>query len=550
MMSVDGIKAVRGSNLRERDSFIGQMIDELKAKNEGLKDNLQHKLYGEEKTSEEFEEEVAQEKVETLGDEKKKLERELRAVENRIKHILAEHEEIESEMAGYESKAKRILEARSKKIEWERQKERELQLAEEMARKKREELAKKAEERDQLISQRREINSRQQEQAQQDVKAEKKVAEALREKISEYEKVVKEHKKLMSLNIVHPSKVDQLHRIKTEKRQKKDYLVSKAKLESQAVSELDKKLEKLRQVEQRMLEEKKVSLTQKGLLKSHLQDIMNKKIQENEISELLMSRDRQVKSPGGIRRKSLTRILQGEDIDKEPRTKSPGLPTKFVGGNIGSYTEMRKQTWEQREKGAVTLNEISNNHSQIIERPSRTRPSQRFASPQAKLTQTRPATAAAINKGPGIASPKGPVSFNRLEVLNGKDSNQPKLTKPAVSKPAIVTVAKPTASKVAQKKETQKQVLATTAQKTIMRGKGTKKDLSDMPNTQPQTDRNSADLIQDADVQIESSRHEGKEEIADSRLSETQFGSSTIELSKPADDSKDGHQFQFEGSTL
>lgn len=513
------------------------MIEELKSKNESMKSNIQTKLFGDQLTEEGYEGEIVQEKVNTLGDEKKKLERELRAVENRIKHILAEHEEIESEMAGYESKAKRILEARSKKLEWEKQKEQELKLAEQMAKEKREELAKKAIERDQLINQRREIHTRQQEKVHSDIKEEKKVAGSLREKILEYEKVLKEHKKLQSLSFVHPSKVDQLHRIKNEKKQKKDYLMSKAKLETQAVSDLDKKLEKLKQLEQRMLEEKKISLTQKGIMKSHLQDIMNKKIQENEISELLSSKDRQLKSPGGIKRKSLTRILQGDELDKAPRTKSPGLPTKFVGGNIGSYTEMRKQTWEQREKGGASPTDGSANHTQRNQKVDKPIHPTRFASPQTRLTQPRPTTAAHMTRVSGIVSPKGQKPTTILGAGSTKVSPQPKLTKPAVSKPSQVTAARIVTTNLNPKKEEKKNLLSSTAQKTIMRGRGTKKDIPEVAPAEVKPQASELDHPHDSEVVIESSRNDEKDRFAESHLSETQFGASTMELSRQPEDS-------------
>lgn len=523
------------------------MIEELKVQNAGLKTALHSNLFGEETSSEYLPADAAEEHVSALGDEKKKLERELRAVENRIKHIMAEHEEIESEMAGYDAKAKKILEARSKKIEWEKQKEQDLKVAEQIAKEKREDLARKAAERDLMIAQRRETQSKQQEQVYHDLKTEKKIAEVLKDKVIEYERVLKENKKLQTLTAVPPSKIDQLHRIKNEKKQKREFLMSKARLESQAVNELDKKLEKLKQIEQRMLEEKKVSLTQKGLLKSHLQDIMNKKMQESEIQELLANKDRHIKSSGGIRRKSLSRILEGDDVDHQSRTKSPGLPTKFVGGNIGSYTEMRNQTWAQRNKGNTSFTDGPSKQSHTQDKSYKPSGKARLASPQGRMGQARPITAPNSKKGSTVTSPKGLLANSRIDILPQKPIYQSKLTRSVVLKPTSGVAAKPASSKAGQKSDALKQVLATAVQKAVMRGRGNKKETPEQEVAKPVSEVIGPSIYHDADVQIESPRYGESDEVVDNRMSQTQLGSSTIEFIKQVDASRNGHQFQFEG---
>jgi len=123
-----------------------------------------------------------------------------------------------------------------------------------------------------------------------------------------------------------------------------------------------------------------------------------------------------------------------------------------------------------------------------------------------------------------------------------KNIPQPTLKKPAVSKPAVVSVASPVLSKVAQKKETQKQVLAsTTAQKTVMRGRAKKEVENEAASPQ-----NGANLEEDNEVRIESEGQETSEIQFDPKLSETQFGASTMDFSKPDGDSKDANTVQFE----
>ena len=221
------------------------------------------------------------------------------------------------------------------------------------------------------------------------------------------------------------------------------------------------------------------------------------------------------------------------------------MPTKFIGGNIGSYTEIRKQTWEQRDKGDTSENDSPNTHDHHKEKPQKSTPGPRFASPQTRLTQARPATAAHPVRTSTAVSAKEIAVRNNLNTI----SQQPKLTKPVVSKPALVAATKPIVSKVAQKKEAQKQVLASTAQKTVMRGKGSKKEPEESLILQDNSELKNNILSDDQDVRIETEGVIEDEIQTDGKLSETLFGTDTTTVSRPVDESKEINTFQFEGSS-
>lgn len=550
----DGVRAISGADLKDREQLIDQMISQLKSKNELIKETIHKQTELNEKVQENFNEDEAQNKLEVLSDEKKELEKELRAVENRIKHILTEKEEIEGEMANFDKKAKRILEARAKKIEWEKKRALELQHAKELELKKREQLAIKAVERDQIISQRKNHFSKHQEKVQTELKEEKKMSENLKRKIEEYEMVLREHKKLQGMSSVPLSKIDQLHRQTTEKKVKKEKIESKLKLESAAVSELDKKLERLRKFEEKMIEEKKASQSQKGHLISHLHDVMNKRMDETEIQDLLYSKETPYKSPTGMRRQSLERILSGEDIEKASRAKSPGLPTTFVGGNIGSHTEMRKKLHEQRERNINLNGESPLNQSLSFNKQIKALQGTRFSSPPARFPNPRPATAATKITGSTIKTQKNQETKPKTEVrkpaIQMKTREPPKLSKPSTSKPSVVTASKIGSVKAALKRETQKQPAPSGAQKTTLRGRGSKLEKEEPPTILAGLKDEVVEPILDSDVQIESLQKEEGEHQENTSPSENKFLNSNEDISHPEDVHQDTTNSALERNRL
>jgi hypothetical protein len=529
------------------------MITELKEENEVLKETAIEQQSRISFTKDGFKEAEVQGQADALDEEKKKLEKELRAVENRIKHIMTENEEIEAEMTSYDQKAKKILEARAKKLEWEKKKAKELEIVEEAERKKREYLVIKAVERDNIISQRRGHFSKIQDQAMEEQREQMKMSKALKTKIDEYEMILREHKKLQSQTMLPSSKVDQLHRVQTEHREKKEKLTTKVKLESAAVSELDKKLEKLRELEQKMVQDKKASLNQKGQIKSHLQDIINKKLDENEIKELLAAREKPTKSPSGIRRKSIEKILKG-DIQKATRAKSPGLPTKFIGGNIGSYTEMRNQTYVQRDGDGKEIKQSNLNQSINFQKQQKMLSGTRFASPQSRLTQNRPTTAASKVSSSTVGSFTSPATVAKNLAKNPARTSiatgSSRLSKPAVSKPSVVTAGRGAALKEAQKKDLQKQTVSKAAQKPVLRGRGTIKVLSTDNLSSDQGNLDKVEPLFEPDVQIESPQNE--ESISRDELSpsDNKQAHSTEDMTMPRDSQQDKDTLQHEGDLV
>lgn len=360
----DAIRSIRTSHLKDRETHMDQLIADLKAKNEALKTNLVNKP--QQRGQEDFDESEHDAKLETLGEEKKNLEKELAAVQNRIKHIMAESSGIANEISSYDQKTKKILEARAKKLQWEKDRQKELEAAQKQNETKRQELVKKAELRNQITSQKRDQHYKEQENRLKELKDDKQVNEILKAKVTEYEKMLIENKRLQMMATTAPVKTDKV----AIKQQKKEKIETEVAVKTTQIQELDKKLENLKKLEQKMLEDKMATMARKGALEGQFQDIQNRKLEEGEIQELLQNREKNIKVPHS-QRKVMDKILEVvNEENKALRARSPGAPTKFVGGNIGNNTELRKQVRLQKD-GEVE--------------PAKKPAVPRFASPQHRL---------------------------------------------------------------------------------------------------------------------------------------------------------------------
>jgi hypothetical protein len=327
-----------------------RLIQEMKLKNQSLKQEAERVENDPQLDLHPVGEDKVIATLENLGEDKKRLEKELIAMENRIKHIIAENDEIETEMVGYDLKTRKVLEARQKKLQWEKQMLEEQKVVEEEKLRKKIELENMAKKRDREIEERKEGYYQKIEQSMQKVTEEKKIQEQLKSKLEEFEHIMMENRKLQIQIDSKTNRNDHLYNEHLKKLEKKEKLLVKVKEENLKVDGLSDKIDKLKKIEAKMLEDRKASMCQKGVLKSQFQDILYKKLEEKEISELLAKEKFNPKT-GLPRNSSLNAMIQELEDKKKPVT--PGASTKFVGGNIGSHTQRRREA-RTGERGAMT----------------------------------------------------------------------------------------------------------------------------------------------------------------------------------------------------
>lgn len=276
--------------------------------------------------------------LDSLGEEKQELEKELIAIENRVKFLVTENEEFTTELVSCDQKIKKIMEARQKKIEWERKKKAGLLERAEENGKKREQLRKQEEDRSSKAADRDDPDaSRQQSCAGEDPALE----EQLREKLKQYQEVLAEQKQLEK-KMYQPFKVDVLASKRFEQREREAKLESKQKEEETRVLTLKSKLERLKQFEQEIVQQKNATQAQAQDLKELYQEIQNRKLHETEIKDFL-EKHRGFRSPQSTKQ-TLTSILAPNLLpQRAAKARSPGSKVTFAESNMGTYTELRKK---------------------------------------------------------------------------------------------------------------------------------------------------------------------------------------------------------------
>jgi hypothetical protein len=290
--------------------------------------------------------------IESLEEDKKRMEKEMVGIENRIRHLLSQNDEIEKQITEYDYKTKKVLEARQKKILWEKEKEAQMKELSEELNKRKKELLEKQVERERLGKIKKEQFESSHNKVIDGVKEEKVVKEKLKVKVVEYEKILVENKKLQGIIDLRINKKDSVVFDDKLKRERLEKLETEAKQREKMVTDLDKKLEQLKKIEQEMIIEKKASITQRGQIKTHFEDILSKKLDETEIKEILKKDSG--KKPSVPKNKSLSSLLAAE---KRSNSSSKNSPTKFKGGNLGNHTEERaKLKNESSDSRNHTLN--------------------------------------------------------------------------------------------------------------------------------------------------------------------------------------------------
>lgn len=345
------ITVVSGASLVEREKLLEEMIKELLAENSGLKKQLQTIDEAPDNRPSPVSTDTEIAKLEHLGEDKKKLEKEMQAVENRIRHLQAENDDMEKEISTYDLKTRKVLEARQKKLDWEKQKRVEIMNAQEVNKQRRIELVEASKLRDQVISQRREGQGKATSKLMEEIQADRDVRDKLKEKVAEYERAFAEHRKLKALKDSKEHRNDHTYENITKKKEEKTKLEQKVRDEAQRLSEIDRRLERLKVLEQQMLEEKKQTMTQKGLLKSQFQDILNRKLDEKEIKDIL-AREKVARSPLG-RSGSMTRLF--EVPEEKTGSKPAGTKSRIVG--LQSVAGSNKV---DSSRGSITKSQVSN----------------------------------------------------------------------------------------------------------------------------------------------------------------------------------------------
>lgn len=327
--NVRGMTVLSGASLVERDKLLEDMIKELRRENDSLQQAVKQLEDKPEEKVEVVKVDDVFEKLDDLGEERKKMEREMQAIENRIRHMQAENDEAEKEIAEYDVKTRKVLEARQKKIEWERQRQEELEKAKEANTKRRIELIEAAKLRDQVISQRRDVFSKQSKKLMDDIEADRDVREKLKARVVEYEQILAEHRRLKALKDTKANKQDHAFEERQRKKDQKMQLEQRVRDEANRLTEMDRRLERLKLLEQQMMEDKQRTMTQKGVLKSQFHDILNRKLDEKEIKDILA---REKANKNVIHRSgSMTKML--EVVEEKKSMKSPMQKSRIVGLN-------------------------------------------------------------------------------------------------------------------------------------------------------------------------------------------------------------------------
>lgn len=349
-LAATGMAAVGGASLVEREKILEDMIKQLLAENNGLKSQLETLDNAPDTRPAPVSIDTETTKLEELAEDKKRLEKEMTAVENRIRHLQAENDDMGKEIASYDLKTRKVLEARQKKLDWEKQKQKEIAEAQQTNKLRRIELVEAAKLRDQVISQRREVQGKNSSKLMEDIQADRDIRDKLKEKVAQYEKILAEHRKLKTLKETKEHKHEYGFDDRSRKKELKVKLEQKVKEEAQRLTEIDKRLDKLKVLEQQMLEERKQTMTQKGVLKSQFQDILNRKLDEKEIKDIL-GREKIARSPLG-RSGSMTRLFEVPEEKTSP--KAPPTKSKIVG--LQSVAGSNKI---ESSRGSVTGSHIS-----------------------------------------------------------------------------------------------------------------------------------------------------------------------------------------------
>lgn len=490
-LALSGMSAGGGASLVEREKILEEMIKQLLAENNGLKSQLESMENAPDNRPTPVSLDTEISKLEELADDKKKLEKEMTAVENRIRHLQAENDEMEKEIASYDLKTRKVLEARQKKLEWEKQKQKEIAEAQEINKLRRIELVEASKLRDQVISQRREVQSKNTSKLMEDIQADREVRDKLKEKVSEYEKILAEHRKLRTLKETKEHKHDFGFDDRSKKKELKVKLEQKVKDEAQRLTEIDKRLERLKVLEQQMLEERKQTMTQKGILKSQFQDILNRKLDEKEIKDILC-REKVARSPLG-RSGSMTRLFEVPEEKTSP--KVPGSKSKIVGlqsvagshkleSSRGSVTGSQASAPSQPKTGK-SVEKSFGKEVPVSQFVSRDQPSHKSPTPAKDKKTIKPTIKPSLTTSTGtplaekrtsvkgnISTPKG---SNSARLTMGNATKKPEPPKPTTSTSKIGTTAsntrlptKPTTMPLISKSEATK--------KSAINGSATKKD--------------------------------------------------------------------------
>ena len=435
------MKVFGTSNKQEQEHRMEKLLDEMQKKNEALKVAIEEKEEREaaEREDEEHQKELERE-MEALAANKKVLSRELAVIENRIKHMVAETETVGKEIVGYDQRTRKILEARQKKIEWERKLMEDNKAQQEQNERKKCELMRKAEERSKKISLLRLQHGKTEERIEEE--KEEEMSESLKQKIAFYEQLASEQK-LLEKKMYQPFKVDIKGGDRDKRIDKREKLDHRYREESSLVLEMDQKLEKLKRIEGVMVEEKKITQQNRNILKSQLQDVLKKKLEEGEIREIL-SRDKQFKSPQS-RKFSVISILNTTEnsILNSKKARSPGTKLSFAKNvNLGTHTETRKKAKEQQteKENPVLINEKNIPIKSQGTKPGR---SSRINSPGRGIPQLKNSVPKIIEKQPKLtavkltpASPKSSFGLSTNKTLQANFQRSPKSiqTQPSTKK--------------------------------------------------------------------------------------------------------------------
>lgn len=277
-----------GSKASQREEQLIALLETLKKENSSIEEHISNiENQPLKKKQEESLEELMVEELDELNKDRSNLKQQVQQISARVKKMMQDNTEVGKSIKVSTTQMNKILEARLKKLKWEEEMERAKQHEQLKDDQRRKEVQRKARNRLNTLQNTREGHKQKKAEKIQKLKEEREKENQMKAMINEYESLLLKNRRLKSNFQTAVQGHQKTIEASATKKKPKNLLKKEIQIEAQRVTELDEELEELQKIEQNLVENLGQSIQQKNTLKNKLDAIVNSKLKENEILQLL-----------------------------------------------------------------------------------------------------------------------------------------------------------------------------------------------------------------------------------------------------------------------